>query len=111
MCDRTTPTSGATGALLDEHRDLGGDRGEPAKIMAVEETSIQYYHLLPEEDGWSDWIVPTDKELNIACCDCGLVHEFHFRAINGEIFIRARRNDSETERLRKRSGTRTIKTP
>jgi hypothetical protein len=89
---------------------LGPRCAEPANVMAVGETSIQYYTVAPEEDGWSDWIVPTDKELNIACCDCGLVHEYHFKVANGEIAFRARRNDPETARFR-HSRIKIIKAP
>jgi hypothetical protein len=32
-------------------------------------------------DGWSDWIQPIMEGYRLACCDCGLVHEVEFRAL------------------------------
>lgn len=28
--------------------------------------------------GWSEWVYPTEKYF-FKCCDCGLVHEIHFK--------------------------------
>lgn len=31
------------------------------------------------EDGWTDWENPNPKGYRLACCDCGLIHDFQFR--------------------------------
>ena len=71
--------------------------------------------------GWSDWISPTPRRpYQMACCDCGLVHDLQFKAVkvtqekrggywSGEdmdipyrVLLRARRNERSTQRLRER---------
>jgi hypothetical protein len=46
--------------------------------------------------------VPSGEKYRIACCDCGLVHDFVFIAQDGkEIGIAARRNDQATASRRR----------
>lgn len=35
------------------------------------------------EDGWTDWEQPVmePRRYRLACCDCGLVHNFEFRVV------------------------------
>jgi len=47
-------------------------------------------------------IVPRRKLVRISCCDCALVHDFHFDVDRkGEITVSISRNDHETDKLRK----------
>jgi hypothetical protein len=74
------------------------------------------------EDGWCDWISPSPKRpYKMACCDCGLVHDLEFEAVeiikqsrNGwwqskpmevayRVLFRARRNERDTKKLRARA--------
>lgn len=32
-------------------------------------------------DGWTEWISPTMRGYRLSCCDCGLVHNFDFKAV------------------------------
>lgn len=50
----------------------------------------------------NEWVYPVRKDFKMACCDCGLVHSFDFQIRNGQIRIRARRDDVQTEQLRKK---------
>lgn len=71
------------------------------------------------EGGWSEWVSPSRKKLyRMACCDCGLVHELEFSAVEVvtekrggwwkgrdltvpfRVLFRARRNDRETAKMR-----------
>lgn len=71
------------------------------------------------EGGWSEWVSPSRKQpYKFACCDCGLVHEMEFEAVELErqsrngwwrgkdftvpfrVLFRARRDDAATEKLR-----------
>lgn len=36
--------------------------------------------MLPDEDGWSDWIHPLPGYL-MQCCDCDLIHEMEFAIV------------------------------
>ncbi len=40
----------------------------------------------------------------IACCDCGLVHEFEFEVVDGRVEYRARVDIPETKRVREKAG-------
>lgn len=52
-----------------------------------------------DNEGWS---VPSGDLYRIACCDCGLVHDFVFISNDGEpIGIAARRNNLATAQRRK----------
>lgn len=33
--------------------------------------------MLPDEDGWSEWVHPLPGYL-MQCCDCGLIHRLEF---------------------------------
>lgn len=42
---------------------------------------MKFAKIVETETGWSDWILPSKRGYKIACCDCGLVHDFEFEAI------------------------------
>jgi len=52
------------------------------------------------EDG--EWMVTPLKGHRIACCDCGLAHDYEFR-INeqGRIELRVKRNNRATAQIRR----------
>jgi len=56
-----------------------------------------------DDDGWTEWVAPTQPSYMMECCDCGLVHEFEFDigdADNGRKGVpvfRARRIEDATE--------------
>ena len=52
--------------------------------------------------GWTAWVQPVSRGYKMACCDCGLVHNFEFRidAI-GQINFRAKRNARSTAQMRR----------
>lgn len=73
------------------------------------------------KNGWSDWIAPIMRGYGMACCDCGLVHDIQFRAIEVvknrkrrtfeyvelsaskyRIIFRAKRNTRATGQIRRR---------
>lgn len=73
-----------------------------------------------ESTGFSEWIAPTHKKYQMACCDCGLVHELQFKITRegyknakGEwnmlptkvkklrVLFRARRNKRATGQMRR----------
>lgn len=31
--------------------------------------------------GWSEWVEPVMKGYLMQCCDCGLIHEMQFKAV------------------------------
>lgn len=81
----------------------------------------KYPKHFANDDGWCDWVSPTPKRpYRMACCDCGLVHDLEFEAIQVRekrggwwekiadiafpyrVRLRARRNDRETAKLRAR---------
>jgi hypothetical protein len=41
----------------------------------------KYRHETEQADGWSRWVQPVMKGYKMACCDCGLVHDMEFRAL------------------------------
>lgn len=43
--------------------------------------SDEFEIMLPDEEGWSDWLHPLPGFI-MKCCDCGLLHELQF-AIGG----------------------------
>jgi hypothetical protein len=47
--------------------------------------------------------VPSGKLYRIACCDCGLVHDFVFIAGKGVVGIAAKRNKRATAARRRRA--------
>lgn len=34
-----------------------------------------------QEDGWSEWVSPRHDSYQMACCDCGLIHEMQFKVV------------------------------
>lgn len=71
------------------------------------------------KNGWTEWIAPRMRGYNMACCDCGLVHEMQFTVIKrskqqkkgyttgkpikgARVVIRARRNKKDTAMLRRK---------
>lgn len=51
--------------------------------------------------GFTRWMSP--RRL-LECCDCGLVHEFEYKIVNGAIAYRVRRANGYTRRQRKLRG-------
>lgn len=65
--------------------------------------------LHEQAHGWSHWQNPIRKGYRLACCDCGLVHNFDFRLVksaNGGLSIQFRvsRNARSTANCRRRKG-------
>jgi len=54
-----------------------------------------------ENEGYTDWVDCSQEVHRIACCDCGLVHDFQFQEIDGRIHFRARRNNRATGQKRR----------
>jgi hypothetical protein len=48
-----------------------------------------------------EWIRPVVGGYKMKCCDCGLVHRFDFRIVNGEIELRAFRDNRATAQSRR----------
>lgn len=48
-----------------------------------------------------EWFKPVHDGYKIICCDCGLVHEFQFRVIEGQIEMRAFRDNRSTGQVRR----------
>jgi hypothetical protein len=43
---------------------------------------VKFAKVVETETGWSDWILPTPRRsYKMACCDCGLVHDLQFEAV------------------------------
>ena len=81
---------------------------------------MKFKQIVEQDHGWSDWILPTPRRsYKMACCDCGLVHDLQFEAIEVKrkrggwkeilnaldwrtnwLRFRARRNDRLTARQR-----------
>lgn len=40
--------------------------------------SKKYPIIIENEDGWSDVLFPEMNGYRMACCDCGLIHDFKF---------------------------------
>jgi hypothetical protein len=73
-----------------------------------------------EEDGWSKNIFPVMKNYRMACCDCGLTHDFQFGVakilsskdgafvyedldpVKYRVLFKARRNRRSTANLRRK---------
>ncbi len=49
----------------------------------------------------NEWVDVTNGQL-IACCDCGLVHDFEYAILGDRILKRALRNNRETAYRRNR---------
>jgi hypothetical protein len=37
--------------------------------------------MSPRRGGWTDWVTPVVRGYFFQCCDCGLVHEMQFKAL------------------------------
>ncbi len=72
---------------------------QPKSKVAIGEDR-SYPYIVENEDGWSDWIWIRDNRISIGCCDCDLVHHLAFEIDHGELYMKASRDDKETERLR-----------
>ena len=62
-------------------------------------------HEVENITDWTEWIRPIRKGYKLACCDCGLVHDFDFR-IRKEwrglvVEFKARRNQRSTGQMRR----------
>ena len=55
------------------------------------------YRLLRE----GEWFRPILKHQRMACCGCGLVTEWEFRRLNGQLHIRKFINRRSTAQLRR----------
>ncbi len=55
------------------------------------------YHVLSSPSRFQQKIT---EELDLACCDCNLVHRMKFRVKGDTLFVRITRLDDETKRLR-----------
>jgi len=51
------------------------------------------------EDG--EWIDAAARGHKIQCCDCGLVHDYDFRVVDGRVQFRAKRNNRATGQVRR----------
>lgn len=63
-----------------------GDREHQIKIVqaAIEgalKAAAACQPISAGRGGWSDWQQPIMKGYRMQCCDCGLVHEMEFRAL------------------------------
>jgi hypothetical protein len=61
------------------------------------------------KDNWSKWFVPRSNKgraivYRIICCDCGLAHDFEFRATEVEVEFRMRPNEHSTSQVRRYIG-------
>jgi len=56
-----------------------------AEILAAAKSrrGIECEQMIPDAEGWSEWIHPLPGYL-MQCCDCGLVHEMQV-AISGRV--------------------------
>jgi len=50
-----------------------------------------------ERGKFSAWVVPQVQRYRLACCDCGLVHEFQFKAVT--VLSRGRKHASGRQDL------------
>ena len=48
------------------------------------------------------WFAPINKGYRMACCDCGLVHIFDFRIKDGDIELRAFRDNRRSAAIRRK---------
>lgn len=48
-----------------------------------------------------EWI-PHKRKMEWQCCDCGLVHDVHFKILRGEIWVKMFINKKETAKARKK---------
>lgn len=48
-----------------------------------------------------EWCWPTQRNFKLACCDCGLVHTFDFRTVEGQVEFRVKRDNRATGQIRR----------
>lgn len=41
---------------------------------------MKYFQVKSPPGKYSDWLLPSHRH-KMACCDCGLVHDFQFKAV------------------------------
>ena len=51
-----------------------------------------------------EWVKPVMEGYKVKCCDCGLVHVFNFRIVDGEIEFQAFRDNRATGQIRRHKG-------
>ena len=51
------------------------------------------------EDG--EWITPKHYGYRQQCCDCGLVHVYRFRVVDGAVSFQIRRDNRATAQVRR----------
>lgn len=49
----------------------------------------------------NEWYHPVHRGHREVCCDCGLVHITDFKVVRGKVFIRTRRDDARTKKVRR----------
>lgn len=52
------------------------------------------------QDG-ETFLIETDQELHLACCDCGLTHAFTFQKVRKGVKITTKRADRITAQIRR----------
>ena len=48
-----------------------------------------------------EWVPIVKNGWHVSCCDCGLVHRFDFRIVNGRLEMRAYRENGATGQVRR----------
>lgn len=76
---------------------------------------MRYPQVFADKGKYSKWITPKVRGYRMACCDCGLVHELEFMAIDRknrrlscnkvQIKFRIKRNNRATAAIRRGSKT------
>jgi len=54
-----------------------------------------------EEVADGEWVTPRHSEYRQQCCDCGLVHVYQFRIVDGGVQFRIRRDNRATAQVRR----------
>jgi hypothetical protein len=55
------------------------------------------YHEAEDDE----WIDAAHRGHRIQCCDCGLVHNYDFRVVEGRVQFRAKRNNRATAAVKR----------
>ncbi|MFW9873061.1 MAG: type II toxin-antitoxin system HicB family antitoxin [Candidatus Thorarchaeota archaeon] len=61
---------------------------------------MKYTKLVAQNGNWSQWSKLSQIH-SIACCDCGLVHDFEFRIQGDQVQFRAKRLERSTGQIRR----------
>jgi hypothetical protein len=59
----------------------------------------EFEQVVVDKDGWSEVLeadLRNSPHFQIACCDCGLVHDYEFK-----VMFRLKRNDKSTAKVRR----------